>query len=339
MNDEILTLRSKIDELDEQITQLFINRLNIAEEIIKLKIKSDFSIDDFKRETNIIERLSEQFSTQIERSRIEKLFNAIFSISKSSFKEKHNQFTPLELLKFRPILIAGPCVVESREQIDAIAKELCSIGIKFLRGGAFKPRTSHLSFQGLGNIGLDYLLDAACSNTMFTVTEVLDTEQLEENYEKIDVVQIGSRNMSSYGFLKKVAKITASDNKPIILKRGFAATLDEFLRAADYLSSEGNANIILCLRGIRTFEQIDSKLRFTPDIGSILDLKQRTELPIIFDPSHSTGNSKFVIPIAKAALAAGADGLIIECHNQPAQALIDGHQAIFPSMIKELINE
>jgi len=339
MHNDILDLRTKIDEIDSKLIQLIINRLNIAEEIIKLKINSQFQVDDFKREEKIIDRLSDMFSAKIERNQIEKLYSTIFNLSKSSFKEKHRPSTPLELLKFRPIIIAGPCVVESQIQIEQIAKELSALGVRFLRGGAFKPRTSHLSFQGLGNAGLDMLLDAACNYSMFTVTEVLDSEQLEENYEKIDVIQIGSRNMSSYGFLKKVAKITATDNKPIILKRGFAATLDEFLLAADYLRSEDNSNILLCLRGVRTFEQIDSKLRFTPDIGAILDLKERTELPVIFDPSHSTGNSKYVVPIAKAALAAGADGLIIECHYQPENALIDGHQAILPFIIKELIDE
>lgn len=339
MNSEIEYLRGKIDKLDEMLVELIIQRLDISEDIIKQKVKNNFSVDDFKRESKIVERLSELNAGKIEESKIERLYQRIFSLSKENFKQNNTNLTPIELLKLKPIIIAGPCVVESRGQIETIARTLSAIGVRFLRGGAFKPRTSHLSFQGLGDDGLDLLLDAACGNQMFTVTEVLDNEQLERNYEKIDVIQIGSRNMSSYGFLRQVGRISAQDSKPVILKRGFAATLDEFLRAADYIRNEGNENVILCLRGVRTFEQIDSKLRFTPDIGAILELKERTELPVIFDPSHSSGISKYVIPLSKAALAAGADGLIIECHNEPEKALIDGHQAIKPEKIKELFDE
>ncbi len=336
--EKIAELRCEIDKLDESIITLFAQRLDVSEEIIRLKIANNFAADDFKREEKIIDRLFELMDGKLERTKIEKLYKSIFSISKDSFKSKNNTLTPLELLKLRPIIIAGPCVVESRVQVEEIATSLASMGIKFLRGGAFKPRTDPNSFQGLGSEGLDYLLDAACKNQMFTVAEILDSEQLEENYEKIDIIQVGSRNMSSYGFLKQVGKISAIDSKPIILKRGFAATLDEFLKAADYIRNAGNSNIILCLRGIRTFEQIDSKLRFTPDIGAILDLKERTELPVIFDPSHSTGISKFVVPIAKAARAAGADGLMIECHTHPDEALIDGFQSILPHQVREIFD-
>lgn len=339
MNEEITKLRAEIDDLDDSIIELFVKRLDISEQIIQHKIRNNFSADDFKREEKIVDRLFELTQGKIEKTKIEKLYKRIFSISKENFKDRHNNLTPLELLKLKPIIIAGPCVVESKQQIDEIAASLSALGIKFLRGGAFKPRTNPNSFQGHGNEGLDYLLDAACDNQMFTVTEILDSEQLEENYEKIDIIQIGSRNMSSYGFLKQVGKISAADNKPVILKRGFAATLDEFLNAADYIRNAGNDNVILCLRGVRTFEQIDSKLRFTPDIGAILDLKERTELPVIFDPSHSVGVSKYVVPIAKAALAAGADGLIIECHTRPEEALIDGFQAIKPQELRELFDE
>lgn len=339
MNDEITLFRQYIDQLDNQLIELIINRLDISENIIKLKLKSNFSVDDFKRETKIIDRLTADFDGRIDRTKVEQLYHTVFRLAKDNFKKKNLNLTPLELLKLRPIIIAGPCVVESRAQIETLARELAEIGVRFLRGGAFKPRTSHLSFQGLGNAGLDLLLDSACNNQMFTVTEVLDSEQLEENYDKIDIIQIGSRNMSSYGFLKQVGKISATDSKPVILKRGFAATLDEFLSAADYIRNEGNENVILCLRGVRTFEQIDSKLRFTPDIGAILDLKERTELPVIFDPSHSTGIAKYVLPISKAALAAGADGLIIECHHDPENAMIDGEQAVSTKIIKDLLDE
>ncbi len=339
MNDDIKILRQQIDELDSELVGLFAKRLGISNDIISLKVKNNFAVDDFSREQKIIDRLANEYKNEIDAYKIEKLFRAVFSISKNNFKQKNTALTAIELLKLRPIIIAGPCVVESRTQIEEIALDLSRIGVRFLRGGGFKPRTSPNSFQGLGAEGIDYLLDSACNNHMFTVTEVLDADQLEENYEKIDVIQIGSRNMSSYGFLRKVGKISSQDKKPVILKRGFAATLGEFLHAADYIRNEGNENVVLCLRGIRTFEQIDSKQRFSPDIGAILELKERTELPVIFDPSHSTGVAKYVLPIAKAALAAGADGLIIECHNKPEKALIDGEQAILPNTIKELLDE
>lgn len=336
---EINELRNKIDALDEKLMQIFTERLTISQEILSIKINNNLNADDFKREQEIIDRLYNQFGDKIPRFIIERLYKTIFSIAKEKFKNEHKNLTALELLQLRPIIIAGPCVVESREQIFKIAEELSQYGIKFLRGGAFKPRTRPQSFQGLGDEGLNYLLDAACKYQMYTVTEILDIDQLERNYEKIDIIQIGSRNMSSYGFLKQVGKLSAKDEKPVILKRGFAATLDEFINAAEYIRQEGNPNVILCLRGIRTFEQIDSRLRFTPDIGAIPELKERTDMPVIFDPSHSTGVSRFVLKIAKAALAAGADGLMVECHYNPEEALIDGFQAIYPQDLKVLIDE
>jgi 3-deoxy-7-phosphoheptulonate synthase len=337
--DNIDELRKKIDLIDENIMHLFVDRFSIAQEILSIKIQNKLNADDFKREDEIINKLYAKFHEKIPKFIIEKLYKTIFSISKENFKKSHQNLTALELLKLRPIIIAGPCVVESREQIFKIAESLSSLGIKFLRGGAFKPRTNPQSFQGLGDEGLNFLLDAACKFQMYTVTEILDINQLERNYDKIDLIQVGSRNMSSYGFLKQVGKISAKDEKPVILKRGFAATFNEFINAAEYIRQEGNPNVLLCLRGIRTFEQIDSKLRFTPDIGAILELKERSDMPVIFDPSHSTGVSNYVLPIAKAALAAGADGLMIECHYNPQEALIDGFQAILPQDLKVITDE
>lgn len=337
--DKINELRNKIDLIDNDLMKLFAERLSIAQEILAIKIENKLNADDFKREDEIIDKLYRNFEEKIPKYIIERLYKTIFQISKENFKKTHQNLTALELLKLRPIIIAGPCVVESREQIFKIADSLSHLGIKFLRGGAFKPRTDPHSFQGLGDEGLNYLLDAACKYQMYTVTEILDIDQLERNYEKIDVIQIGSRNMSSYGFLKQVGKISAKDEKPVILKRGFSATFKEFINAAEYIRKEGNPNVLLCLRGIRTFEQIDSKLRFTPDIGAILELKEKSDMPVIFDPSHSTGVAQYVLPIAKAALAAGADGLMIECHYNPQEALIDGFQAILPQDLKVITDE
>lgn len=244
----------------------------------------------------------------------------------------------LDFFKNKPVIIAGPCAIESEKQIIRISSELASMGIKFLRGGAYKPRTSPKTFQGLGRKGLEYMRKAAEANNMKIVSELLETKQLEESYDLIDIIQIGSRNMSSYGFLKQVGKMTAKDNKPVLLKRGFNSTLNELILASEYITEFGNPNIIFCLRGIRTFEQIDSKMRFTPDLAGILELKEMTPQPVIFDPSHSTGNSKYVVDIAKAALLLGADGLMIETHYNPIVALSDGEQSILPEKLKEIID-
>ena len=246
----------------------------------------------------------------------------------------------MQLINKNPLIIAGPCSVESPDQIRKIARETSSLGIKHLRGGAFKPRTSPQSFQGLGKDGIMYMRKAADEFNMTVVTEVLDNNQLDECLDMIDIVQIGSRNMTSSGFLKYVGKKTAIANKGVLIKRGFSATINEFLMAAEYIRNEGNSNIILCLRGVRTFEQIDSAMRFTPDLASILELKEKINdlgYKVIFDPSHSTGNSKYVVDVAKAALVLGADGLIIECHTNPVVAFSDGEQSILPNQLKLLL--
>ena len=244
---------------------------------------------------------------------------------------------PVEHLR-KPILIAGPCTIESEQQILKISTEISSMGIKFLRGGAFKPRTSPKTFQGLERPGLEYMRKAADLNGMFVVSEVLESRQLDECYDLIDVIQIGSRSMTAYGFLKYVGEVSSRDKKPVLLKRGMFSTINEMLLAAEYILEKGNPNLLLCLRGIRTFEQIDSVFRFTPDLADILELKDKTELPVIFDPSHSAGNSKYVSQLSRAALGLGADGLIIECHYNPSEALIDGDQCIQHSQLKEIVD-
>jgi 3-deoxy-7-phosphoheptulonate synthase len=248
-----------------------------------------------------------------------------------NYKEIYEQFHK------QTVIIAGPCAVESPGQINRIAKEVKNLGIDFLRAGAFKPRTSPRTFQGMGIEGLRMIRQAANDNGLFVVSEIMDNGELENCYDMIDVVQIGSRSMASYGFLKRIGKATAKDQKPVLLKRGFNATLQEFLYSAEYISNEGNPNIILCLRGIRTFEQIESSFRFTPDLASILELKDKTDYPVLFDPSHSSGNSKYVKEIANAALLLGANGLLIEVHDEPDNALSDGMQAIKPEVLKSIL--
>lgn len=227
-------------------------------------------------------------------------------------------------------IIAGPCSVESEEQIVNIAERVKTSGATFLRGGAFKPRTSPYSFQGLGEDGLELLKIARDKTGLPIVTEIMSTDHLEKFIDDVDIIQIGARNMQNYHLLKEVGRT----KKPILLKRGMAATIEEFLMAAEYIMSEGNENIILCERGIRTFEKYT---RNTLDLSIIPIIKRLSHLPVIVDPSHATGLWWLVEPLSKAAIAAGADGLIIEVHNDPSNAKCDGEQSITPNRFQNLM--
>lgn len=331
INHIITELRQKIDFADAELFDLLIKRFDLSDELISQKLQAGIDTFDPEREYEIVSILKQDFGHKLNDGFIAKFSKLLLTEAK-----KRKDVNSHSILKDK-MIIAGPCVVESEEQIGRIASFLSKIGIKYLRGGAFKPRTSPNTFMGLGDEGIDLLHKAAVQNGMLTVSEFLDHTKLEQNYDKIDIVQIGSRNMSSSGLLKQVGKITAMDNKPVILKRGFSSTLTEFLFAADYLRNEGNENVILCLRGIRTFEQIDSNMRNTPDLGAIIELKETTGLKIIFDPSHSTGNSRFVADTARAAIALGADGLLVETHFDPQNALIDGKQTITLEQMNDLL--
>lgn len=225
-------------------------------------------------------------------------------------------------------LIAGPCSVESEEQIKGIAREVKASGAAILRGGAFKPRTSPYDFQGMKAEGLSLLLKAKKETGMPVVTEIMNANHLPL-FEDVDVIQIGARNMQNFELLKEVGKT----NKPILLKRGLANTFKELLMSAEYIMSEGNERIILCERGIRTFETFT---RNTLDLSAIPALRELTHLPIVIDPSHATGRAKYVEPMAMAAAAAGADGIMVEVHNDPANALCDGAQSITPEQFHTL---
>ena len=229
-------------------------------------------------------------------------------------------------------LIAGPCAVESYEQLDKIADALSKIGIKVLRGGTFKPRTSPYAFQGLGLEGLKILHEIGKKYDMATVSEIIDASQLEMFEKYVDVIQIGARNMHNYYLLKEVSK----SRKPILLKRGLSATIDELLMSAEYLLLGGNQNVILCERGIRTFEKAT---RNTLDLGCIPVIKNLSHLPIIVDPSHSTGLRMAVVPMGRAAIMAGCDGLIIEVHDSPETALCDGAQSLYIEQYNQLYSD
>ena len=230
------------------------------------------------------------------------------------------------------VMMAGPCSAESPEQIELVAALVAKHGAKVLRGGAFKPRTSPYSFQGLGLKGLEMLRKAADAHGLLLVSEVMDQTQIPMIMEYVDVLQVGARNMQNYNLLKEIGKVS----KPVLLKRGISATLEELLLSAEYIMMGGNYNVVLCERGIRTFE---SYTRNTLDISAIPVIKKLSHLPIIVDPSHGTGRRDKVPPMARAAVAAGADGLLIEVHNDPEKALSDGAQSLYPAQFEQLIKE
>lgn len=229
-------------------------------------------------------------------------------------------------------IIAGPCSVESAEQMEECAKFLSSRGIKILRGGAYKPRTSPYAFQGLGVNGLKILKEAGQKYGMQVVTEAMDMVTLSEVVEYTDIIQIGARSMQNYPLLKEVGKMS----KPVLLKRGISATLEELLLSAEYIINEGNQNVILCERGVRTF---DTHSRNTLDITAIPVLKERSHLPVIVDPSHATGLSYRVLPVSKAAIAVGAHGIMVEVHPNPKKAMSDGAQSLTFNQFDELLTE
>jgi 3-deoxy-7-phosphoheptulonate synthase len=226
------------------------------------------------------------------------------------------------------LLIAGPCSVESKEQITSIANSIKNYGAQMLRGGAFKPRTSPYSFQGLKAEGIELLLEAKKQSGLPIVSEIMDLSHLKY-FDDVDVVQVGARNMQNFELLKELGHL----KKPVLLKRGLSSTLEELLMSAEYIMAGGNEEVILCERGIRTFE---SYTRNTLDLSAIPVLKSLSHLPVIVDPSHATGISRLVKPMCLAAAAAGADGLIIEVHNNPAGALCDGPQSITPEAFREI---
>jgi 3-deoxy-7-phosphoheptulonate synthase len=230
-------------------------------------------------------------------------------------------------------VVAGPCSVENEEMIVETARRVKAAGASFLRGGAYKPRTSPYDFQGHGESGLDLLAAAREATGLGIITEVMDTADLEKVAEVADVVQIGARNMQNFPLLKKVG----AQEKPVLLKRGMAATIDDWLMAAEYILSEGNTNVILCERGIRTFDR--QYLRNTIDLAVIPVLRTLTHLPIMIDPSHGTGWSSYVPSMAKAAIAAGTDSLMIEVHPNPSKALSDGPQSLTPNQFDQLMKE
>ncbi len=229
-------------------------------------------------------------------------------------------------------IMAGPCAVETEEQLMEIARAVKKAGAQFVRGGAYKPRTSPYSFQGLEEEGLRYMEEAKKETGLATICEVISEEAIEAAAKYVDMIQIGARNMQNFQLLREAGR----SGLPVLLKRGLAATIDEWLNAAEYIMAEGNSNIVLCERGIRTYE---TTTRNTLDLSAVPVIRSKTHLPIIVDPSHATGVAAYVPPLAKAAIACGADGLMIEVHNDPAHALSDGPQSLTFSQFDALMHE
>ena len=257
-----------------------------------------------------------------------KLASTEFKPEATTFEMKHGVVVGGKKI----VVMAGPCSVENRDMLFEIAAKVKESGATFLRGGAFKPRTSPYSFQGLGEEGLKYLREAADKFGLLVVTEVMDTRTVELVARYADMLQIGARNMQNFDLLKEVGM----SKKAVLLKRGLSATISELLLSAEYLLSKGNFKVVLCERGIRTFE---TATRNTIDINAVPVIKKETHLPVIVDPSHGTGKWEYVIPIARAAIAAGADGLMIEVHHNPEEAMSDGPQSLVPHRFQKLMEE
>jgi 3-deoxy-7-phosphoheptulonate synthase len=252
-------------------------------------------------------------------------------------RETHPQPTTIKLGDVeiggeRPVVMAGPCAVESEEQAMKIARSVKESGAQVFRGGAYKPRTSPYSFQGMGEEGLKILEKVRRETGLLIVTEATDIANIELVEQSADIIQIGARNMQNYSLLKRAGHTT----KPILLKRGFAATIEELLMSAEYIMSEGNSRIILCERGIRTF--VDNT-RNTLDISAIPAIKEVSHLPVLADPSHAAGKREFVVPLSRAAIAAGADGLLVEVHHDPVHAVSDGRQSLYLEQFTQLMQE
>ena len=263
-----------------------------------------------------VKRVSEPFKSA---NRKFHPLDSVIEVGADKIKVGHGNFA----------IIAGPCSVESEDQIISVAKSVKAAGATMLRGGAFKPRTSPYSFQGMRSEGLDLLKLARRATGSPIVTEIMNTEHLPL-FENVDLIQVGARNMQNFELLKAVGR----QKKPVLLKRGLANTLEEFVMSAEYIMAEGNENVILCERGIRTFE---TSMRNTLDLAGVVMLHKMTHLPVVVDPSHACGHAWMVPELAKAAVAAGADGLMIEVHNNPAKAKCDGAQSLTPDQFDELM--
>ncbi|WP_420908111.1 bifunctional 3-deoxy-7-phosphoheptulonate synthase/chorismate mutase [Macrococcus armenti] len=350
MMNDLNSLRERIETINIEILNLLSERGEIAKQIGHEKRKQGSAIYDPEREKEMINKLQDLNEGPFDDNVIKQLFKEIFKAStelQKSESEKHLLVS--RKLKQEDTIVQfdnggiigagttsfvfGPCSVESKEQVEAVAKNLHEKGEKFIRGGAFKPRTSPYDFQGLGEEGLKILHEAGKRYNLNVVSEIVNPAHFELADQYVDVFQIGARNMQNFELLKEAGRT----NKPVLLKRGLSATIEEFIFAAEYIYAQGNSKIILCERGIRTYEKAT---RNTLDISAVPILKQGTHLPVMVDVTHSTGRKDIMLPVARAALAVGADGVMAEVHPNPSVALSDAGQQMnfeeFESFYKAL---
>ncbi|HLQ98041.1 MAG TPA: bifunctional 3-deoxy-7-phosphoheptulonate synthase/chorismate mutase [Candidatus Dormibacteraeota bacterium] len=341
-------LRNQLDEVNLEILEKINERAKIVQEIGQVKETQGVNRFDPVRERDMLDKITNANTGPFQASTVEHIFKEIFKAGLELQKDDHSKallvsrkkkqentvinINGAEFGNGEQHFIIGPCAVESYEQVSAVAEAVKGKGLKLLRGGAYKPRTSPYDFQGLGLEGLQILKRVADEHELAVISEVVSPSQIEEAAEYLDVVQIGARNMQNFELLKAAGEI----DKPILLKRGLSATIEEFINAAEYIISRGNGNIILCERGIRTYEKAT---RNTLDISAVPILKQETHLPVMVDVTHSTGRRDLLIPTAKAALAIGADGVMAEVHPDPAVALSDAAQQMDIAMFDEFMKE
>lgn len=328
-------LREKVDAVNLEILSLINERAKVIQEIGKIKEKQGVNRYDPLRERHMLNLLKENNNGPLDQKTVDHIFKEIFKSALDMQEEDHRKALLVSRKKKAedtiitingerigdgtPSFIFGPCAVESQEQVSKVAEAIGAKGLRLIRGGAYKPRTSPYDFQGLGLEGLKMLKAAAEQYNLAVVSEIVTPHHLEEALPYLDVVQVGARNMQNFELLKAVGQI----NKPVLLKRGMSATVDEFINAAEYIIASGNDQIILCERGIRTYEKAT---RNTLDISAVPILKQETHLPVFVDVTHSTGRRDLLLPAAKAAIAIGADGVMAEVHPDPAVALSDAAQ-------------
>lgn len=345
---DLETLRQRVDELNIKLLEIINERGRLVKEIGKLKEVSGVNRYDPVRERKMLDLLAEHNDGPFELSTLQHIFKEIFKAGLELQEDDHRKAL-LVSRKKKPedtivnvkgekigngnhYFVMGPCAVESYEQVATVASAVKKHGIKLLRGGAFKPRTSPYDFQGLGLEGLKILKRIADEFDLAVISEIVTPTDIEKAVEYLDVIQIGARNMQNFELLKAAGQI----NKPILLKRGLSATIEEFMNAAEYIISQGNGQIILCERGIRTYERAT---RNTLDISAVPILKKETHLPVMVDVTHSTGRRDLLLPCAKAAIAIGADGVMAEVHPDPAVALSDSAQQMNLEQFDEFMTE
>ncbi|SEA47661.1 3-deoxy-D-arabinoheptulosonate-7-phosphate synthase /chorismate mutase [Thalassobacillus cyri] len=347
-NEQLDQLRDELDSLNLEILDLINKRGELVQEIGKVKNTQGVNRFDPVRERKMLDQINEHNNGPFEESTIQQLFKEIFKASLELQEDDHRKALLVSRKKKpedtiidingekigdgNPHFIMGPCAVESYEQVAAVAEAVKKQGLKILRGGAFKPRTSPYDFQGLGLEGLKILKRVADEYDLAVISEIVNPADVYKAVDYVDIIQIGARNMQNFELLKAAGSV----DKPVLLKRGMSATISEFINAAEYIISRSNANIMLCERGIRTYEKAT---RNTLDISAVPILKQETHLPVMVDVTHSTGRRDLLLPAAKAALAIGADGVMAEVHPDPAVALSDSAQQMDIDMFNDFMKE